>query len=388
MRLRVIVDSPDDFERWVAELSAAAPSRPGLAADGKSVYTANACVGCHTIARRLRRVARSRPHPLRQPDHAGRRASYPTRPRTSPCGSRDPQRREAGRQDAGPRPHRRPGPRPGRVPPQSEVGEAMATHDVVLLPHAPPARRRAHGPLELDHHRRPQADRHPLRDHRVRVLPARRARGAHHPPAAGPARQHPGERRHLQRALHHARHHDGVPRGHAVRRRLLQLSGAADDRGPRRGLSPAQRALLLDLPGRRPLPERELPGGRAPGRRLVRLREPHLAPVLAGRRHRFLAARSAGPGRVLGDRGRELHRDDPQHARARHDPHADAGLHLDDAGRPVPGPARLSARHRGPDLPDVRPLLRHPLLRRGGRAATCTSGSTSSGSSATPRSTS
>jgi cytochrome c oxidase subunit 2 len=49
MRLRVIVDRPADFERWVASQRQAPPEPAEAVAAGKSVYTANACVGCHTI---------------------------------------------------------------------------------------------------------------------------------------------------------------------------------------------------------------------------------------------------------------------------------------------------------------------------------------------------
>lgn len=49
MLLRVMVDPPEQFDRWVqAQLSA--PGEPsGAAADGKGLYTTRACVGCHTI---------------------------------------------------------------------------------------------------------------------------------------------------------------------------------------------------------------------------------------------------------------------------------------------------------------------------------------------------
>ena len=66
--------------------------------------------------------------------------------------------------------------------------------------------------------------------------------------------------RRLQRALHHARHHHGVPGVMPLNAAFFNYLVPLHDRRPRRGLSPAQRALLLDLPGRRPLPERELPG--------------------------------------------------------------------------------------------------------------------------------
>jgi cytochrome c oxidase subunit II len=49
MRLRVIVEEPAAFERWVASQKAAPPEPQGAAAEGKAVYTRSACVGCHTI---------------------------------------------------------------------------------------------------------------------------------------------------------------------------------------------------------------------------------------------------------------------------------------------------------------------------------------------------
>jgi cytochrome c oxidase subunit 2 len=50
MRLRVIVDRPADFERWVAGQRQAPAATADAVAAGKRVYTAHACVGCHTIA--------------------------------------------------------------------------------------------------------------------------------------------------------------------------------------------------------------------------------------------------------------------------------------------------------------------------------------------------
>jgi cytochrome c oxidase subunit 2 len=49
MGLRVIVDAPDAFERWVAAQKAAPAEPTGLAAEGKAIFTRSACVGCHTI---------------------------------------------------------------------------------------------------------------------------------------------------------------------------------------------------------------------------------------------------------------------------------------------------------------------------------------------------
>jgi cytochrome c oxidase subunit II len=50
MGMRVIVDAPDAFARWVAAQKAE-PAEPaaGPAADGKAIFARSACVGCHTI---------------------------------------------------------------------------------------------------------------------------------------------------------------------------------------------------------------------------------------------------------------------------------------------------------------------------------------------------
>lgn len=50
MRLRVIVDAPDAFARWVAGQRAPAVEVGADAARGKDVFARSACVGCHTIA--------------------------------------------------------------------------------------------------------------------------------------------------------------------------------------------------------------------------------------------------------------------------------------------------------------------------------------------------
>jgi cytochrome c oxidase subunit II len=49
MAFRVIVDAPADFERWVVNQRAPAAEPTGAAAEGKTVYAASACVGCHTV---------------------------------------------------------------------------------------------------------------------------------------------------------------------------------------------------------------------------------------------------------------------------------------------------------------------------------------------------
>jgi cytochrome c oxidase subunit 2 len=49
MRMRVIVDTPDAFDRWVAAQRATPPEPSGPAAAGKAIFASRACVGCHTI---------------------------------------------------------------------------------------------------------------------------------------------------------------------------------------------------------------------------------------------------------------------------------------------------------------------------------------------------
>jgi cytochrome c oxidase subunit II len=49
MALRVIVEEPAAFDRWVAAQTASAPEPTGPAAEGKAVFVRHACVGCHTI---------------------------------------------------------------------------------------------------------------------------------------------------------------------------------------------------------------------------------------------------------------------------------------------------------------------------------------------------
>ena len=49
MQLRVIVDEPAAFDKWVAAQKAAAPEPAGDAVAGKDIFAKSACVGCHTI---------------------------------------------------------------------------------------------------------------------------------------------------------------------------------------------------------------------------------------------------------------------------------------------------------------------------------------------------
>ena len=123
-------------------------------------------------------------------------------------------------------------------------------------------------------------------------------------------------------------------------------------------------------------------------RRLVHVPAADRRRALARPRRRLLAARHR-LHRDLGDRRR--HRADhrhPVHARARHDAGADAGLRLGDAGRRRHDRVRLPGDDRRHHAAGARARLRLALLRRRSAAATRCCGSTCSGSSATPRSTS
>ena len=75
--------------------------------------------------------------------------------------------------------------------------------------------------------------------------------GAADPHAARAAGHGLHRARHLQPALHDARHDDGLPRRRPDLRRLRELPRPADDRRARHGLPAAERALVLALPLRR-----------------------------------------------------------------------------------------------------------------------------------------
>jgi cytochrome c oxidase subunit 2 len=52
MRLRVIAQTPDDFARWVAEQKRSAPAAPdpeSPAGQGRALFEAKGCTGCHTV---------------------------------------------------------------------------------------------------------------------------------------------------------------------------------------------------------------------------------------------------------------------------------------------------------------------------------------------------
>ena len=110
--------------------------------------------------------------------------------------------------------------------------------------------------------------------------------------------------------------------------------------------------------------------------------------LLAQRRRRRVDLPDPPHGPQLARRRDQLLRDDRQHARARHGLGPPAAVRVGDPDLLDPADPRAAGdRRRGDDAAD-RPALRDALLRRRPTAARRCSGSTCSGSSGTPRSTS
>jgi cytochrome c oxidase subunit 2 len=49
MRLRIIVDTPEQFQAWVKQMQAPVQQMTGLAAQGEQAFMNGPCIGCHTI---------------------------------------------------------------------------------------------------------------------------------------------------------------------------------------------------------------------------------------------------------------------------------------------------------------------------------------------------
>ena len=49
MLLRVVVDSPSDFERWLDNERKPAVERPRRAAPGEAAFLGQSCVNCHRV---------------------------------------------------------------------------------------------------------------------------------------------------------------------------------------------------------------------------------------------------------------------------------------------------------------------------------------------------
>ena len=87
--------------------------------------------------------------------------------------------------------------------------------------------------------------------------------------------------------------------------------------------------------------------------------------LLAGHADRLLGVRPAGARRVVDRLGAELHRHDHQPPGARHEVHAHAAVHLDDADHLVPAHPVVPGDHDRARDADVRPHLRHRVLQPG-----------------------
>ena len=166
-----------------------------------------------------------------------------------------------------------------------------------------------------------------------------------------------------------------------------ELPRAADDRRARHGVPAPERAVLLAAPVRRDRLLRE-PLLRAADGRLDQLRPPLGRRLPTRRRDRRLDLPDPPHRPVVDPRGDQLHRDDPQHARARHGLGPHAAVHLDDPDLRVPAGARAPGGGGGGDDAAHRPALRHRRSSRPPEAGTRCCGSTCSGSSGTPRCTS
>ena len=163
----------------------------------------------------------------------------------------------------------------------------------------------------------------------------------------GVAGEHVPLAREVQPALHDARDDDDLPGRRAGLGRVRELPRAADDRRARRRLPAHQRLVVLDVPVRRHRALRVDVLHPARGR-LVLLRAALAEGVLAQRR----------PGRVdlhgpphrpgVDARRGQLHRHDPQHARARHGLGPPPAVRVDDPHLRLPDRDRAVRRSRPP----------------------------------------
>ena len=203
----------------------------------------------------------------------------------------------------------------------------------------------------------------------------------------GVAGEHLPDAREVQRDPHHARDDDDLPGRRPGVGGLRELLPAADDRRPRRRVPAPERVVVLDVPVRRHRAVR-VDVLHAAGGRLVLLRAAVAEGVHAVQRPGGVDLHGPPHRPVVDPRRDQLHRDDPQHARARHGLGPHAAVRVDDPDLRVPDHpgADVAGRHghdaaAGPQLRDERSSIPTTAARR------CC-GSTCSGSSATPRSTS
>ena len=156
----------------------------------------------------------------------------------------------------------------------------------------------------------------------------------------------------------------------------------------RHGVPPPERLELLAAAVRGPDAVLRLRGGHAARYWLVQLRAADREAVHLAAERRLLGARPARHQRGHHRHGHQPAGHHRQTARAGHDAWAHARLHLDVAGHRVADSRGHSRPHRRAGHAAAGPLPGYPFLRRRAQAATRSCGSTCSGTSATPRSTS
>ena len=220
------------------------------------------------------------------------------------------------------------------------------------------------------------------------VLPACRHSRAADAAAARGAEQHVSLAGDLQPDLHDARHRDDVPVRRAGRRGDGRPVAAADARRARPAVPATECFRVLGLFRRRPHLLRHVVLRSCALRRLVHVSAADRHAVLARPRRGLLAARHR-LHRDLGDRGRDrADRRRAAHARAGHDARPHADVRLDHADLRRDDRVRVSGRDPRDAAARTGARLRLAVLHSDRRAATRCCGSTCSGSSATPRSTS
>ena len=185
------------------------------------------------------------------------------------------------------------------------------------------------------HDDRSQEDRDHVPLHGPRLLRARRRRGAADADPARRAGQHVPDAREVQPDPHDARDDDDLPGRRAGLGGLRELPGAADDRRARRRLPAPERVVVLDVPVRRPGAVR-VDVLHAAGGRLVLLRAAVAEAVLAHQRPGGVDLHGPPHRPVVDPRRDQLHRHDPQHARARHGLGPHAAVRVDDPDLRVP----------------------------------------------------
>ena len=170
--------------------------------------------------------------------------------------------------------------------------------------------------------------------------------------------------------------------------RLCRVSGSPDDRRARHGLPASERLHLLGLSVFRNFSLYRSSARPGPARRMVRLCAIHAHAVLARTGHGYLRAGADLPDDLYDRRRDQLHRHNPSAARTRNGRQPHAAVSLQHADHFLCHPLRAARAYGSLHLPRTRPPLGNALLRNLRMAAILSFGSSSSGFSGTPGSTS